>query len=694
MSAPPFEPRLTGVVVHWHNEELLAELAAAWPRDSRFELLVVDNGSSAPLPSGLNVLQPGRNLGFAGGANAGAELARGEIVLILNPDAVPEAGALESLLEGFAAWPDAAGLAPRLVGADGTPQHEWQLRRLPSPFSLVLQALPGFGRSARVKEPAAGAPVEQPAAAALALRREALASVGGFDEGFQPAWFEDVDLAKRMKDRGLILRYWPAARFRHGLGSTVPRLGYGPFLYIYYRNLTRYLAKHHGRAWAAAARMALIPGTLLRLVLLPLYRPRRAASRREALAGLLGVLAGAITGWRRPRPHPGPSSPRPSSPAPSPPPSPGEEGAPTQQQERFGQVPLSRGGGWGGRERGRGEGLGRGTSDAGEPVAILIVTHDSVADLPGCLEAVGALDRRPLEIMVVDCASRDGSPEVARSHAPQGIPIQVVELGENLGFAGGMNAALARTGAPFVLTLNADARPEPSFVTRLLDRAAQPGLKVGAVAGRLVRPPEGTGPRLLDACGMVLTSAWRHFDRGSGESDRGQYPQPERVFGATGAASLFRREALEDAAIESDEVFDPRFHSFREDAELCFRLRERGWEVLYEPTAVAEHRRFNLPERRSAMPPLVNYHSLKNRYLLRLYHQTAGNFFRTFLPATARDLGALAYVLLRERSSLAAYGWLWRHRREILTRRRAIQARRTVPPREIDRWFRSQGEPL
>ncbi|HYX23791.1 MAG TPA: glycosyltransferase, partial [Thermoanaerobaculia bacterium] len=283
---------------------------------------------------------------------------------------------------------------------------------------------------------------------------------------------------------------------------------------------------------------------------------------------------------------------------------------------------------------------------------------------------------------------------VARSHAPQGIPLQVVELEENLGFAGGMNAALARTRAPFVLTLNADARPAPGFVTRLLTRiGAHPELRVGAVAGRLVRPAREGKPQVLDACGMRLTRAWRHFDRGSGEPDRGQYGGPERVFGATGAASLFRRAALDDIAV-AGEVFDPRFHSFREDAELCFRLRERGWEILYEPAAMAEHRRFNLPERRAAMPALVNCHSLKNRYLLRIYHQTAGNFFRTFLPTLVRDLGALGYVLLLERSSLAAYGWLWRHRRELRARRRAIQERRTVPAREVDRWFTVQGEPL
>lgn len=294
-------PLLTGVVVHWRNEELLAELAAAWPRDPRFELLVVDNGSSAPLPAGIRVVRPGRNLGFAGGANAGAAEAQGEILLILNPDVVPEPGALDRLVEGFDAHPEAAGLAPRLTGPAGEPQSAWQLRRLPSPWTCVLHALPLPELSGSNVEPAAGAPVEQPAAAALALRKAALARVGGFDAGFHPAWFEDVDLARRFQQAGLAILYWPAARFRHRLGSTVARLGYGPFLYIYYKNLTRYLAKHHGRGWAAAAQAALIPGVAVRLLFLPLRRPRRAASRREALAGLLAVLAGALSGWTRPR---------------------------------------------------------------------------------------------------------------------------------------------------------------------------------------------------------------------------------------------------------------------------------------------------------------------------------------------------------------------------------------------------------
>lgn len=336
-------------------------------------------------------------------------------------------------------------------------------------------------------------------------------------------------------------------------------------------------------------------------------------------------------------------------------------------------------------------------------VAVCIVTHNSASDLPACFAALAATTHRPLEVVVVDCASDDDSVATARRSAPAGLPVRIVPLAENLGYAGGMNVALAQTAAPFVLLLNADAHPAPDYVARLLAHFASDaddaggggdaGRRAGGATGRLVRPSAGAPERTLDACGMRLTLTWRHLDRGSGEPDRGQLAAPERVFGATGAASLFRRAALADCAV-AGEVFDTAFHSFREDAELAFRLRERGWEIHYEPAAVAEHRRWNLPATRRSMPPLVNFHSLKNRYLLRLYHQSGPNLLLTLVPALARDLAALLYVLLREPSSFAAYRWLWRNRRAILARRRAVRARRTAGTWAVDRWFFQSGEPL
>ena len=515
---------------------------------------------------------------------------------------------------------------------------------------------------------------------------------------------------------GRRLLYHPAAVFRHDLGGTVGQLGYGRFLWSYERNLVRYLRKHHGAGAAALARLVL-PGALgLRAALLPLRRPRRALSRLAALRGLAAAWLGAVSGWRLPRPWAeeigegalrravesvGPDR-RGGQPAGR---SPGS--APRVSHDR----PDASGASAGGspvtsradptepdRDRGRDRSPAPRKGGPSTRVAVLVVTHDDADDLPGCLESVAALDHKPLEVVVADCASSDGSAETAEGHAARlaavGIALRVVSLPDNRGFAGGMNAALAETAADWVLTLNADARPEPGYATRLLARAAaHPDLAVGAVTGRLVRPATSGGLRLLDACGMRLTRTWRHLDRGSGEPDRGQWAVADRVFGATGAASLFRRAALDDAAMAGD-VFDPAFHTWREDAELAFRLRERGWEVLYEPAARAEHRRAVTPERRRSLPPAANFHSLKNRYLLRLYHQTPRNLLRTLVPTLARDLAALAYVLAFERRSLAAYGWLWRHRREALGRRHAIQARRTVPAAELDRWFGAEGMPL
>jgi len=324
-------------------------------------------------------------------------------------------------------------------------------------------------------------------------------------------------------------------------------------------------------------------------------------------------------------------------------------------------------------------------------VTICVVTHNCERDVEPFLDSVAALEHRPLEIVVVDSGSRDQT--VARLEAHRGeLAVTIDPVGSNIGYAPAMNRALAQTDAGWILALNADSRPAPDFLCRLLERAAADS-RTAAVTGRLLRPAAAGEAPLLDACGMHLTTSWRHHDRGSGETDGGQYSSAERVFGATGAAVLLRRSALDDVAIGGD-IFASEFHSFREDAELAFRLRSRGWEVIYEPAARCEHRRANLPQRRRQMPEHVNRHSLKNRYLLRAYHQSFGNLLATLVPTLARDLGALAYVAARERSSFAAYRWLWRHRRQIRERRREIRARRTVKQSELDRWFTVESQPL
>jgi GT2 family glycosyltransferase len=294
-------PKLSIIVVQRGDTARLHELLIACPEDPRFELLVVDQqGVCGDFGQRCRVLEPESNLGFAGGVNLGVKEASAPLILLLNPDARPQPAALEALLVGFERYPNVAGLVPALVYPDGSAQCDWQLRPLPRAIDLLAQTWFLDLPRGPVLEPEAGTRIEQPAAAALALRRSCLQELGGLDSTFYPAWFEDVDLARRAKDTGMEFRYWPTARFVHAVGSTLPALGYRTFLWLYYRNLLRYARKHHGRPTTAALRASLVLSPVLRLLALPVRAARRATSRGAAARAHLSLAQGALTGFRVP----------------------------------------------------------------------------------------------------------------------------------------------------------------------------------------------------------------------------------------------------------------------------------------------------------------------------------------------------------------------------------------------------------
>lgn len=304
-------------------------------------------------------------------------------------------------------------------------------------------------------------------------------------------------------------------------------------------------------------------------------------------------------------------------------------------------------------------------------VSIILVTFDSERDLRTSLDSALAEVGAATEVLVVDNASTDRTLAIVRSY---GDRVRLLEQSRNLGFAGGMNVGIESSSGRYVLALNPDCRLQPDFCAVLVERLdARP--EVGSASGRLIR---GSGPELaatdvIDSVGMYFTSSGRHFDRGSGEPAAGRYLSEQEVFGVTGAAGFYRREAL-DAVRISTGYFDADFFAYREDADLAWRLQHAGWPCLYVPEAVAVHRRANLPERRSQMSALVNYHSVKNRFLLRINNQTRSEFLHTAIPTFARDAVVVAGCLLRERSSLPAFWWLWSERQRLWAKRREIQS--------------------
>lgn len=320
-----------------------------------------------------------------------------------------------------------------------------------------------------------------------------------------------------------------------------------------------------------------------------------------------------------------------------------------------------------------------------KPVLVSLVTRNDASDLERCLASLQA-QRVPLRIKIFDNDSRDGTVKLARRFS-----VQVEPCRQNLGYSGGHNRNLTGEDFEHALLLNADVVLREDYVERLLVLFEQEP-RVGMAGGKLLRMGEdgqvlqAGGRPVVDSTGIYFTPEQRHLDRGSGKPDGGEWDRRQRVFGISGAALLVSRAMLEDVRY-GEEYLDEDFFAYREDADLAWRARLRGWEAVYEPAALALHRRRVLPQRRRSLPPFINYHSLKNRYLMRRKCMDRAVLRKCFPYLWLRDLGILAYVLVRERSSLAAYREVWRLRHRFSEKRRHVQASRIVPPEEIARWF-------
>jgi hypothetical protein len=293
------------VVTHNSGEAVPACLEALSHEEC--EIVIVDNASrddtvelvkrfASKHP--VRLLTNQQNRGFGAAVNQGAREAGGDVLLILNPDAVPEPGAVAALLQCLgSAGADAAGGS--LLESDGRPARGFAFRRLPTLWALVFEATlvnqlwPGNPVNRRYRCFAADYTkqqnVEQPAGACFALRRTVWDHVGGFDEQFFPVWFEDVDLCKRLHEQGAKIIYCPEARFRHTGAHSVGQLSFRDKQLFWYANMLRYARKYFSRGQVLVLRLAILKGMVLRSI--GALLGARKAPLRETLAAYWAVAS-------------------------------------------------------------------------------------------------------------------------------------------------------------------------------------------------------------------------------------------------------------------------------------------------------------------------------------------------------------------------------------------------------------------
>jgi GT2 family glycosyltransferase len=222
-------------------------------------------------------------------------------------------------------------------------------------------------------------------------------------------------------------------------------------------------------------------------------------------------------------------------------------------------------------------------------ISVIIVSYNTRELLLQCLDALQTATEVPHEVIVVDNGSLDGSADAVEQRFGDAIVIRQ----ENVGFGRGNNAGLQQAGGRFILLLNSDVLVRPRCVDRLADYLlVHP--EVGAVGPRLIRP----NGELDLACKRGFPTPRASFFRVTGLSRAFRH---SRVFNAynlgnldereeheidsgTGACLLVRRSTIDQVGF-----FDPDFFMYGEDLDLCFRIKEGGWKVVYLPTAQAVH---------------------------------------------------------------------------------------------------------
>lgn len=253
-------PRISLVVVTWNSADVVGDLLDALVSDpprTPWEVVVVDNASAdgtADLarrhPAGARLVENGANLGLAAANNIGMAQARGELLVVCNPDVVPRAGALDALVAAAERHPRAGLVLARLEHPDGALQTG--VGDLPT----FREAFAGR-RAARVRAADTGfwwdgwshdteRRVGHGQEACYLVRRAALEAVGEQDPGYWLDW-EGVDWAARMGDEGWEVWFTPDARVVH-VGGTSIRKARVRWVVWSHRGMYRYFSRR-GPAW-------------------------------------------------------------------------------------------------------------------------------------------------------------------------------------------------------------------------------------------------------------------------------------------------------------------------------------------------------------------------------------------------------------------------------------------------------------
>lgn len=314
-------------------------------------------------------------------------------------------------------------------------------------------------------------------------------------------------------------------------------------------------------------------------------------------------------------------------------------------------------------------------------VSVIILNYNGLRFLPRCLETLRNTTYSPLELVVVDNNSRDGSLEYLHNHHPD---IKLIELTSNLGYSGAYNVAIPQTAGEFIVLLNFDVKVEPNWLEQAVEllhnqpRLAATQPKLRSLQKRESFEYSGGSGGFIDRYGYPFVRG-RIFD--TLETDDGQYDDARAIFWASGAALVTRRSAYQEVGGLDDDFF---LHM--EELDLCWRYWLTGWEVSAAPQGIVYH---YAGAALSAERYHKMYYNHRNGLVMLLKNYSTASLFRYLPIRLLLDWLAVGKGLLRRQwkrpaAILAAHGYVLCHLPRIFAKRRRVQRMRKISDRNLE----------
>jgi GT2 family glycosyltransferase len=327
-------------------------------------------------------------------------------------------------------------------------------------------------------------------------------------------------------------------------------------------------------------------------------------------------------------------------------------------------------------------------------ISLIVINYNTKHLLPACMESLKNQDYDNIEIILIDNDSADGTCQYMQENYPK---IITVCNKDNLGYAGAGNQGIKLAKGDYVMTLNPDIIFEPSYIKNCIKKMEEDS-KIGVIGGKLYKYnfKNNHKTNYIDTVGIFSYKNRRFIDDGQGLKDKGQFDEEGEVFGVSGACPIYRRAALEDIKI-FDEYFDGDFFMYKEDVDISWRLRLRGWKCYYLPKAVAHHGRgtgvlkrfthIEVMKNRKKLNQFQKYHSYKNQRLMQIKNDYGRGVLSNFFPILWREILVSGYVLFREPYLIKSMLHALKLASKMRKKRRIILKNARVGWKEMEKWL-------